>query len=1254
MKLLKTFAIIIFLSANTNLFFINNVWADSHFFSTYIHSRDLTGSLKLFNKATHSDEFEVLASPGQQILVCGHSIVQNGAVPLTSSNDGVTTYQLTHETAQFYYYGSKSPCAANLVFKQQPVHSASTFLIKWREKNTNKPGKTETGSTLIVPANPTAHTAADTINGYGSGGDTPGPEDFFKRGRPFFPTFFTESLFINIDLPFLKYFSLPRVNTTEDDYRYLDIFVRTPDTTEPVHIQLSRALFQRFLEDFSSSGHWNSLLAWIKSQAGSRSWLVNHLIHTLNYFSEVDDLWPANPEVLQAITTQLNDILENTGQPLQLELELEWLNLWLGKIEVPQTGQEGNQNHSPSGNSSDSSATSTTSSLQASTSLTHTSGECSHTNGADGEAPFPSHAHTFNFTPCPACRGEPCQLKKPPENAEDKETLENWMRLVNTHSSRGVIIRVIKSLEFTAQTIQQNRASSGTFLFPGSVIAPFGNSEAATLGIVLHPDTITIARFKQNAITARVHQSLGFVASILNRGANSCDYNTLSSGSRRYHKNHINNFSFLLKLLEQHFLFTNESASPTAITSGSITREGGLRVGHKHYDRNRNGKTIPHNEVVFKWDNWSDKLLGFFLRSKDSTVQRDTLLSLKTLIRSLTDISIDNMKLAELPVALFCPEEARFIFVCTARQLFELELDDEHVTDFTIPEGVSHSRAFTSMELLNPDHFASNIDYIGRLLASCCSGNNLSFPAASFNNRDGICLTQALRVSCNRQLLEFAGLEFSTEEALLLSYLATLPEHLSINNQQVEALMTLFRASGASIQVVQDMALAITCLNSQPEATTTHFAQSEPGSRARTYYHLLQARNGDYTRLSETGIEAATVDLAQLETSQANIMHAIKRFKSTPAIRSTGHGWPIMLAELRLVIPAITVERLRKNLHPIQQWPYAEIMASIPGNLNLLDQIEPFMGETASPYVNWLYAHIIKNGLPIFPGTLSAGYTTSNVRERLELELRRRPTTQQINNIQSSYSGVSSRAWENAEFPVWQQNPVEGMDNLPEWNPPMTGQGSSIDFTPSQTHDKPLIWLVPFPPVGWVCPICLNNGSSGITVKTVCNHQIHQLCLEGLLASTHTNKCPVCRTPLTPIRGNQPAGTMSWVVIDDSCPGENTLEIIEITYRVLPGITIISGQEVHYPGETRTAYLPNHKKGRKALRMLRKAFEQGLVLTVGYSQTRRANNVVTWNDIPHKTQKRARPENHGYPDPHYVDRLIEILKEYGIRDPDDI
>lgn len=62
-----------------------------------------------------------------------------------------------------------------------------------------------------------------------------------------------------------------------------------------------------------------------------------------------------------------------------------------------------------------------------------------------------------------------------------------------------------------------------------------------------------------------------------------------------------------------------------------------------------------------------------------------------------------------------------------------------------------------------------------------------------------------------------------------------------------------------------------------------------------------------------------------------------------------------------------------------------------------------------------------------------------------------------------------------------------------------------------------------------------------------------------------------------------------------------------------------------YSGASRRAFLPDSSEGRRVLMLLRKAFEQRLIFTVGQSTSTSRTNTVTWNDVHHKTSVHGGP-----------------------------
>ena len=103
---------------------------------------------------------------------------------------------------------------------------------------------------------------------------------------------------------------------------------------------------------------------------------------------------------------------------------------------------------------------------------------------------------------------------------------------------------------------------------------------------------------------------------------------------------------------------------------------------------------------------------------------------------------------------------------------------------------------------------------------------------------------------------------------------------------------------------------------------------------------------------------------------------------------------------------------------------------------------------------------------------------------------------------------------------------------------------------------------------------------------------------------------------------------MSTHIMHECLPGYEKYGTICIRYNIPGGK---QGPEHPNPGHyfngtSRPAYLPNSPEGQKVARLLRKAFDAGLVFTVGTSHTTGAKDTVVWNDIHHKTSTHGGPE----------------------------
>ncbi|NXH42079.1 DTX3L ligase, partial [Dicaeum eximium] len=156
------------------------------------------------------------------------------------------------------------------------------------------------------------------------------------------------------------------------------------------------------------------------------------------------------------------------------------------------------------------------------------------------------------------------------------------------------------------------------------------------------------------------------------------------------------------------------------------------------------------------------------------------------------------------------------------------------------------------------------------------------------------------------------------------------------------------------------------------------------------------------------------------------------------------------------------------------------------------------------------------------------------------------------------------------------------------------------------------------------CPICRDKIKNKEILEK-CKHAFCKICIDR--AMTYKQVCPVCNTICGVLTGNQPEGTMSTRKIHLSLPGYPYCDTIQIDYVMSGGIQTSShpnpGQR--YGPALRRAYLPDNEEGREILQLLKRAFNQKLIFTVGQSRTTGAENVIIWNDIHHKTAMEGGP-----------------------------
>ncbi|XP_070540411.1 probable E3 ubiquitin-protein ligase DTX3 [Ptychodera flava] len=181
------------------------------------------------------------------------------------------------------------------------------------------------------------------------------------------------------------------------------------------------------------------------------------------------------------------------------------------------------------------------------------------------------------------------------------------------------------------------------------------------------------------------------------------------------------------------------------------------------------------------------------------------------------------------------------------------------------------------------------------------------------------------------------------------------------------------------------------------------------------------------------------------------------------------------------------------------------------------------------------------------------------------------------------------------------------------------------------------------------CAICLSKLNK--PTELPCRHKFCKDCLDQAKKAQGPT-CPVCKHVFGVIIGNMPKGTMThrFDVYRD-IPGYPRVGCIVITYYFADGKQGKNHPNPgkRYTGTTRTAYLPNTTEGQKVLSLLKTAFDRQLTFTIGTSRTTGLTDMVTWNDIHHKTSIHGGPQNFGYPDPDYLSRVKEELAAKGVK-----
>eukprot|EP01105_Mastigella_eilhardi_P013882 TRINITY_DN3163_c0_g2_i1.p1 TRINITY_DN3163_c0_g2~~TRINITY_DN3163_c0_g2_i1.p1 ORF type:complete len:383 (+),score=97.14 TRINITY_DN3163_c0_g2_i1:156-1304(+) len=186
-----------------------------------------------------------------------------------------------------------------------------------------------------------------------------------------------------------------------------------------------------------------------------------------------------------------------------------------------------------------------------------------------------------------------------------------------------------------------------------------------------------------------------------------------------------------------------------------------------------------------------------------------------------------------------------------------------------------------------------------------------------------------------------------------------------------------------------------------------------------------------------------------------------------------------------------------------------------------------------------------------------------------------------------------------------------------------------------------------------LCPLLEDSPAdqTPLVQLVACSHVFHRDCIANCVKNAAL-KCPLCGAATGVLTGNQPAGKMQISKARHSLPGHPGAGTIIVQYYFPSGVQTAEHPNPghHYSGTSRETYFPDTPEGNKVVELLKEAFRRRMTFTVGTSVTTGQPNCVIWAGIHHKTDTSGGEENHGYPDPTYLQRVTHELAAAGVVD----
>lgn len=221
-------------------------------------------------------------------------------------------------------------------------------------------------------------------------------------------------------------------------------------------------------------------------------------------------------------------------------------------------------------------------------------------------------------------------------------------------------------------------------------------------------------------------------------------------------------------------------------------------------------------------------------------------------------------------------------------------------------------------------------------------------------------------------------------------------------------------------------------------------------------------------------------------------------------------------------------------------------------------------------------------------------------------------------------------------------------DDQNEYRHDGANKRSRVDLSATSSCSSSSTSIPPALPSKEMCDICADEFTADddlLWQVLRCKHKLCTACF-CILSKTGSSmsgrslsycKCPFCNAVDGIEFGTCPDGTMTVTREKRALPGHPGCDTIVIEYRIT---------ESPY-NELRNAFLPDDTEGQRVLELLKKAWDRRLIMALGHSATRNQSNIPVWN-VHHKTARNGGPPCYGYPDPTYLARVTQELRERGV------